>query len=129
MLGARLSPARSNAPQCVAIRVTVLHGQLAGFDTHVSVRCPEGESRDWRWWPYDGAPVPFHQDGSRVYVRELSQFPDQDPPVTLVSVVRGQLADSGSVARGRIRSRARWHTVAGPIACQGRASFSARERD
>jgi hypothetical protein len=112
-----------------AIRATLVDGKLNGFDTHVTVRCPEGESYDWRWYPSDGNPVPFHRNGSRFYVRERSDYPDRDPPIRLVSVMHGGLEDSGGIARGTIRSRELWRYRSGTVVCDGRASFSARERD
>ena len=112
-----------------AIRATVVDGKLNGFDTDVSVRCPEGETYDRRWYPSDGNPVPFHEKGSRFYGRERSDFPDRDPPITVVSVMRGELEDSGRVARGTINSRELWRYDSGTVTCRGRASFSARERD
>jgi hypothetical protein len=57
------------------IKMVVSDGKLGSFDTHISVRCPDGDSH------------------------------------------------------GAIRSRAMWGTGADAIACEGRASFSARERD
>jgi hypothetical protein len=73
--------------------------------------------------------VPFHHDGSRFWVREHSEFPEADPPSTLVGVMRGQLEDSGSGARGTIRSRAVWGSGPHAIECSGRATFSARATD
>jgi hypothetical protein len=62
-------------------------------------------------------------------VRERSNFLNHDPPVTLVSVRRGELEQSGKVAREVMHSRDVRGTGADTITCEGRASFSARERE
>jgi hypothetical protein len=51
------------------------------------------------------------------------------PPSTVINVMHGEFEDSGRVARGTISSRAVWRYAADTVACKGRASFSARERD
>jgi hypothetical protein len=102
-----------------------LHAALDGLD----VRPSQEGSRNSRWWPYDGAPVRFHHDGARFWVRERSEFPEADPPSTLVGVMRGELEESGSGARGMISSRAVWGSGADAIECSGRATFSARATD
>jgi hypothetical protein len=108
--------------------MVVSDGRLSSFDTAVSVRCPDGETYHWRWWPGDGNPVPFHQNGSRFYVRERSEFRNEKPPVALLGVMRGELDESGQVARGTIRSHEVRYTRADAIMCEGNATFSARER-
>jgi hypothetical protein len=111
------------------ISVRVADGKLQSFDTRVSVRCLRGGSRTWSWSPSDGAPVPFRQHGTRFYVRERSTFRESNPPSALDTVMRGELRDSGRVARGTIQSRAVWGTGAGALTCDGTATFSAREVD
>jgi hypothetical protein len=111
------------------IKLVVVDEKVNGFYTRAAVRCPWGESRDWRWFPFDGAPVPFHYDGSSFSVRERSDFSEAVPPSVVVSVMRGELEDSGSGARGTIRSRAGWGSGPDAIECSGRATFSARATD
>ena len=99
---------------------------MTGFDTRVRVTCPQGGTSHWRLVSLRRRSVPFHRDGSRFYVRERNDFPDTDPPSMVVDVMRGELDDSGRVARGTISSRGVWGSGADAIACRGRASFSAR---
>ena len=127
--GAELAELYGRTSSGFPIRLVVVDGKVTGFYTRAAVRCPDGEPRDWRWFPFDGAPVPFHYDGSRFYVRERSDFSKTTRPAVVVSVMRGELEDSGSGARGTIRSRVRWGTGSDATTCTGRATFSARAAD
>jgi hypothetical protein len=112
------------------IQMGVLDGKLQSFDTHVKVRCPGGETRQWRWYPADHVPVPFHQDRGRVRVFEQgTTTAPGGPSLTRASELRARIADDGRTVRGLIRPWAVWGRGTDSIACFGKARFSARAID
>jgi len=53
-----------------AITLQVSGDKVSALD--MTFRAPCGDGRVWspRWWPAEGAPVHFHNDGHRFHVRE-----------------------------------------------------------
>jgi hypothetical protein len=111
------------------IQMGVQDGKLKSFDTHARVRCPHGETRQWRWYPADRVPVPFHHDGERFRVFERTGRPAERPPVIFTNAMRGRLSSDGRSARGTIAAYAAWYRGSATIACSGLARFTARAVD
>ena len=111
------------------IQMGVQDGKLKSFDTHARVRCPRGETRQWRWYPADHVPVPFHQDGRRFRVLERTDRPAERPPVIFTNAMRGRLSGDGRFARGTIAAHAAWYRGRAAVDCSGLARFSARAVD
>jgi hypothetical protein len=111
------------------IQMGVQEGKLQSFDTHARVRCPSGETRQWRWYPADGVPVRFHRDGPRFRVFERTDRTAELPPAMFTNAMRGRLSSDGRSARGTIAAYAAWYRDRATIACSGLARFRARAID
>jgi len=111
------------------IQMGVQDGKLKSFDTHARVRCPGGETRSWRWYPADGVPVRFHQDGGRFRVVERADRSAERPSAIFTNAMRGRLSGDGRFARGTIAAHAAWYRGRAAIDCSGLARFTARARD
>ena len=111
------------------ITLGVVDGQLQNFDTVVRTDCTGGRTWKTRWYPADGNPVPFHQDGGHIHVVERTRRPELDPPFQSAFTMDGSLADDGAVARGRIDAHALWGRGDDSVACHGTTTFHATARD
>jgi hypothetical protein len=110
-----------------SIGLTLLDGRLQSFDVYPSGFCrPERVWRSWLWYPASGD-ADVEQEGSRFTARERSNLGVGGKRVEWVALMSGELGDSGSSARGTIRTN--WSYDDGPddkgAVCRGRVSFSA----
>ena len=107
------------------ISLIVADGELRSVQTSPAAWCPVQQVWiDWPWFARDGQPrVEFAHDDSRFVVEERESV--EAPPFdTFAAVMRGELGDDGSSARGTIQARA----VGGPDRCEGTTRFSVRQR-
>ena len=126
--GPELTALTGRTSDGVRIQMEVLDGRLQSFDTHVKVHCLNGETRQWRWYPADGVPVPFHQVGRHFRVIERSSLTSRTP-VSYGNSMYGVLTEDGRTAYGTIWARVMWTLRHGVVDCQGTARFSVRARD
>jgi hypothetical protein len=105
------------------IVLTVVDGKLAGVQTSAAAWCPQQRTWiDWPWVALDRQQrVEFEHDGSR-FVLDEREAVDALPFSTYHVVMRGELDDDGTSARGSIHARA----IGDRTSCEGTTRFSAR---